>query len=116
MCPTSAEVTTARTETHNQNAELLICSFGLDSKKRSLLMIFPPPAPPHLADDAVLHVGLLVASLLAHQSDLQLTERFGQDVTLCEELPPLHDVGLQQCSVILVTQHPLTKSEKHKTD
>lgn len=79
-------------------------------------MIFPPPAPPHLADDAVLHVGLLVASLLAHQSDLQLTERFGQDVTLCEELPPLHDVGLQQCSVILVTQHPLTKSEKHKTD
>lgn len=61
------------------------------------------PAPPHLADNAVLHVGLLAASLLAHQSDLQLAEGLGQDVTLCEELPPLHDVGLQQCCVILVT-------------
>lgn len=62
---------------------------------------------PHFADDAVLYVGLLVASLLAHQSDLQLAERFGQDVTLREELPPLHDVGLQQRCVVLVTQHTL---------
>lgn len=67
----------------------------------------PPPQHHHLADDAVLHVGLLVASLLAHQSDLQLAERFGQDVTLRKELPPLHNVGLQQCCVILVTEHPL---------
>lgn len=76
----------------------------------------PPPPAPHLADDAVLHVGLLVASLLAHQSDLQLTERLGQDVTLCEELPPLHNVSFQQGRVVLVTQHPLRKSENHQTD
>lgn len=69
-----------------------------------------PPASPHLADDAVLHVGLLVASLLTHQCDLQLAERFGQDVTLCKKLSPLHNVGLQQGRVILVTEHPLRKS------
>lgn len=70
--------------------------------------------PTHLADDAVLHVGLLVASLLTHQSDLQLAERFGQNVTLCEELPPLHNVRLQQRRVILVTKHSLRKGERHK--
>lgn len=46
-----------------------------------------------LADDAVFHVGLFVASLFAHQSDLELTEGLGQDVALREKLPPLHDVG-----------------------
>lgn len=48
----------------------------------------------HLTHDAVLHVGFLVAALFAHQCDLQLTEGFGQDVALGEELPPLYDVGL----------------------
>lgn len=57
----------------------------------------------HLADDAVFHVGLLVAALFAHQSDLQLTERLGQDVALRKKLPPLYDVGFQQCCVVLVT-------------
>lgn len=67
---------------------------------------------PHLANNAVLHIGLLVASLFAHQCDLQLTERFGQDVTLCEELSPLHDVRFEQCRVILVTQHALKQSDE----
>lgn len=71
-------------------------------------------APPHLADDAVLHIWFLVAALFSHQSDLQLAERLGQDVTLCEELPPLHNVGFQQRCVILVTQHPLRKREKRR--
>lgn len=66
----------------------------------------------HLADDAVFHVGLLVAALFAHQSDLQLTERLGQDVALREKLPPLHDVGFQQRRVILVTQHSLRAKER----
>lgn len=81
----------------------------------NMLIYFFVPASPHFADQAVLHVGLLVASLLAHQSNLQLTERLGQDVTLREELPPLHDVGLQQRRVVLVTQHSLRNGEKHKT-
>lgn len=55
-------------------------------------MFFPTPSS-HLAYDAVLHVCLLVAALFAHQCDLQLTEGFGQDVALREELPPLHNVG-----------------------
>lgn len=57
----------------------------------------------HLSDDTVFHVGLLVAPLFAHQSDLQLTERLWQDVALREKFPPLHDVGFQQCCVVLVT-------------
>lgn len=61
----------------------------------------------HLSNDAVLHVGLLVAALLAHQRDLQLAEGLGQDVALGEELAPLHDVGFEQSCVILVTQHSL---------
>lgn len=61
----------------------------------------------HLAYDAVLHVCLLVAALFAHQCDLQLTERFRQDVALGEELSPLNNVGLQQSCVVLVAQHPL---------
>lgn len=106
-CPASAEATSSRTETREQTI------FSFRSRRNAEgTLCQRPPAPPHLADDAVLHVGLLVASLLAHQSDLQLTERLRQDVTLCEELPPLHNVGLQQRCVILVTQHPLGKSEK----
>lgn len=58
----------------------------------NLLVFFPTPSS-HLAYDAVLHVCLLVAALFAHQCDLQLTEGFGQDVALREELPPLHNVG-----------------------
>lgn len=61
----------------------------------------------HLAHDAVLHVCFLVAALFAHERDLQLTEGFGQDVALGEELPPLDYVGLQQRCVVLVAQHPL---------
>lgn len=68
-------------------------------KKKSIVHLSPlsssSPHSHHLAYDAVLNVRLLVAALLPHQCDLQLTERFGQDVTLCEELPPLHNVGLQ---------------------
>lgn len=73
----------------------------------------PPPAPPlpHLADDAVFHVGLLVAALFAHQSDFQLAERLGQDVALREELSPLNDVGFEQRRVVLVTQHSLRGEE-----
>lgn len=48
----------------------------------------------HLAYNAVLHVCLLVAALFAHQCDLKLTKRFGQDVTLGEKLSPLYNVGL----------------------
>lgn len=66
-----------------------------------------PSVSSHLAYDAVLHVCLLVAALFAHQCDLQLAERFRQDVTLGEELPPLNNVGLQQRCVVLVAQHPL---------
>lgn len=62
----------------------------------------------HLPNDAVLYVGLLVASLFAHQGDLQLAERFGQDVALREELPPLHDVRFEQGRVVLMTQHALS--------
>lgn len=75
--------------------------------KKFTLILPTPAATPYLAHYAVLHVGLLVASLFAHQCDFQLTEGLGQDVTLCEKLPPLHNIGLQQRRVILVTQHPL---------
>lgn len=63
-------------------------------QRNAKIPIYRSPALPHLADNAVLHVRLLAASLLAHQSDLQLAERLGQDVALCEELPPLHNVSL----------------------
>lgn len=65
----------------------------------------------HLTNDAVLNIGLLVASLFAHQGDLQLAERFGQDVALCEELPPLHDVCFEQRRVVLMTQHALRRRQ-----
>lgn len=71
-----------------------------------------PISSSHLAYDAVLHVCLLVAALFAHQCDLQLTEGFGQDVALREELPPLHNVGLQQRCVVLVAQHPLQAKDR----
>lgn len=63
----------------------------------------------HLAYNAVLHVGFLVAALFSHQCDLQLTEGFGQDVALGEELPPLHNVGFEESCVVLVAQHSLRR-------
>lgn len=63
----------------------------------------------HLAYNAVLHVGFLVAALFSHQCDLQLTEGFGQDVALGEELPPLHNVGFEERRIVLMAQHSLPR-------
>lgn len=68
--------------------------------------------PTHLPNNAILHIGLLAAALFAHQSDLQLAKGLGQNVTLCEELPPLHDVSLEKRRVILVTEHSLNTNDQ----
>lgn len=65
------------------------------------------PMLTHLSNNAVFHIGFLVAALLSHQSDLQLTEGLGQNVALGEELAPFHNVGFEQSRVILVTEHSL---------
>lgn len=65
------------------------------------------PISAHLPYYAVLHIGLLVATLLTHQSDLKLAKWLRQDVTLSEELPPFNNVSLEEGRVILVTEHPL---------
>jgi hypothetical protein len=45
---------------------------------------------------------------LALQDGLKLVEGQGQVVTLLKELPPLADVALQECLVLLVGQHTLS--------
>lgn len=61
----------------------------------------------HLSNNTVFNVGLLIAPLVAQQCDLKLAEGFRQNITLCKEFPPLHDVGFKQRCVILVTEYSL---------
>lgn len=68
--------------------------------------------PTDLPNNAVFHIGLLVGALFAHQGDFQLAEWLGQNVTLREELPPLHDVSLEERRVILMTEHSLNTNDQ----
>lgn len=68
----------------------------------------------HLPNNAILHVGFLIAALFTHQGDLQLAERLGQNVALCEEFPPLHNVSLEERCVILMTEYSLNSIETNK--